>query len=97
MLIRSLCGGDIPRAALLLGNTQAITGVLALFINQFGGKLSDALGRRSFMLIGPIGNVIVGSIVFMNHTNLPVVLVCLGYYPIVTPVKGPLKIEHISR
>ena len=76
MLIRMLCNGDIPRASLLLGNTQAITGVLALFLNQFGGKLSDALGRRAFMLIGPVGNMIVGSIVFMNHTNLPLVLVC---------------------
>jgi MFS family permease len=76
MLVRQLCGGDIPRASLLLGNSQAVTGVIALFLNQFGGKLSDALGRRAFMLIGPIGNIIVGTIVFLNHTNLPVVLVC---------------------
>jgi hypothetical protein len=30
MLIRQLCGGNIPMASRVLGNTQALTGILAL-------------------------------------------------------------------
>ena len=46
MLVRQLCGGDVVVASRMLGNTQAAVGLLALFVNQFGGKLLDSLGRR---------------------------------------------------
>ena len=84
MLVRQLCGGDVVVASRMLGNTQAAVGLLALFVNQFGGKLSDSLGRRPFMFVGPIGNAIVGTIVFFNHTNLRVVLVCRIIKQIIT-------------
>jgi len=39
---------------------------LALIWNQFGGKLSDAIGRKPGLLVGPVGNVLLGALVFAN-------------------------------
>ena len=48
--------GRRQRLARLLIHTQGLVGLLALFVNQFGGKLSDAVGglgiKRSFSLQG---------------------------------------------
>ena len=82
MVVDLFCGaGGSSEGVRRMGGTSV--GVDATeqpeYIARFGNEsfvLSDALGRRAFMLIGPIGNIIVGTIVFLNHTNLPVVLVC---------------------
>ena len=49
---------------------------VALFLNQFGGELSDPIGRKPLLLLGPVGDAIVGTLVSCDHTNLPPALVC---------------------
>ena len=49
MLLRQLAHGDVSKMTKYLASTQGIVGIVALFMNQFGGKLSDSLGRRPFL------------------------------------------------
>ncbi len=60
----------------VLASTQGLVGILSLFVNQLGGKISDSKGRKTFLLIGPIGNVICGSLVFKNFENRSLVVAC---------------------
>lgn len=45
-------------------------------MNQVGGKLSDALGRKPFLLLGPLASLICGSLVVRNPGNRLLVLAC---------------------
>lgn len=76
ILVRELCNGDLGRTAMLLGNTTGLVGVLGVFLNQFGGKLSDAIGRKPGLLLGPLVNIILGLLVTNNSHNLALVLIC---------------------
>jgi len=76
LLIREICQGDIAQSARMLANTQGLVGLLGLFLNQAGGKLSDAIGRKPGLLLGPLGNVLIGQLIFNNPSNKLVVLVC---------------------
>ena len=60
----------------MLANTQGLVGVLVLFVNQFGGKLSDSMGRKPFMMLGPVANTLIGILVYNNSANMPLVLTC---------------------
>jgi len=70
ILFRNACNGDLGRAARLLSVCNALTGVLGLTVNQIGGKLSDALGRKPFYAAGPIAQFIAGLICFLQPGNL---------------------------
>lgn len=76
MLVRELCQGDLATTARLLSNTSGLVGVLGLFVNQAGGKLSDSLGRKTFLMTGPLLNILWGMLVYTNPTNKAVVLAC---------------------
>lgn len=75
-LVLDLCKGDQAAAARLLGNTSGIVGLLSLFLNQVGGKLSDAVGRKPGFLVGPMTNVVLGWLVFKNSSNRALVIAC---------------------
>jgi len=75
-LILELCKGDVGAASRLLGNTSGIVGLLSLIVNQTGGKLSDATGRKPCFFVGPAMSTILGWLVYKNSSNRGLVLVC---------------------
>mmetsp|Transcript_59932 Transcript_59932/g.154253 ORF Transcript_59932/g.154253 Transcript_59932/m.154253 type:complete len:449 (-) Transcript_59932:108-1454(-) len=76
MLVRELCGGDVAETAKLLSNTSGLVGLLGLFINQAGGKISDTTGRKMHLLAGPLSNILWGILVFNRPTHRNTVLFC---------------------
>lgn len=76
MLMDQICKGDQVRSALLLSNTSSFVGVLSIIVNQVGGKLSDALGRKPCLLLGPLGNMILGALAYANHSSKSMILWC---------------------
>ena len=45
-LFSAACGGDAGMTARSLAAVSGFMGVLGLFVNQIGGKLSDSIGRK---------------------------------------------------
>lgn len=76
MLVRQLCNGDVAQTARMLSNTAGLVGILGLFINQAGGKISDITGRKMHLLVGPLGNILWGLMVFNRPDHRPTVLFC---------------------
>ncbi|CAE7180804.1 bglX [Symbiodinium pilosum] len=74
LLIKELSGGDIGLTARMLANTQGLVGVLGVVVNQIGGKFSDVLGRKRFLTLGPLANILFGLLIFRNSHNRRVVL-----------------------
>mmetsp|Transcript_36128 Transcript_36128/g.114882 ORF Transcript_36128/g.114882 Transcript_36128/m.114882 type:complete len:450 (-) Transcript_36128:84-1433(-) len=74
MLFSQACGGDPGKTARALVNTTGITGVLGLVVNQVGGKLSDALGRKHFFHVGPLANIVCGLLVCLRPKSLGVLM-----------------------
>ena len=62
LLIKKLVNGNAVVSAQVMANTSGIIGILGIFVNQIGGKLSDVLGRKLFFLVGPITSILCGSI-----------------------------------
>merc|ERR1711969_516747 len=76
LLFLRACGGDAARASRVTTTLAAVTGILGLLTNQLGGKLSDAIGRKSVFLTGPIGNILMGLVVHCWPTALWSVSLC---------------------
>mmetsp|Transcript_112956 Transcript_112956/g.205758 ORF Transcript_112956/g.205758 Transcript_112956/m.205758 type:complete len:455 (-) Transcript_112956:130-1494(-) len=76
MLVKELCNNDAAKGTRALANTQGLVGILGLFLNQAGGKFSDAIGRKPFLLLGPLGNILLGALVVKNSSSPLLVLVC---------------------
>ena len=60
-MIIKLCGGDAAAGMKTLANSQGLVGILSLIINQAGGRFSDATGRKTGLLVGPLCNVVLGG------------------------------------
>lgn len=69
-LFSKALGGNEAAVARCLASATGITGVAGLFLNQIGGKLSDALGRRLFFLSGPAVNILSGLVVVKRSGNI---------------------------
>jgi len=76
MLMNMLYNGDVGKSARALANSMGAVGVSALIFNQFGGKLTDAIGRKPGLLVGPLGNILLGALVFLKPTSPLRVIVC---------------------
>ena len=79
LLIKRLCKrtpDPVASAARIMANTSGIVGLLGLVVNQFGGKLSDALGRKQFWYVGPFTSIVTGLIVRSFSNNLTIVAAC---------------------
>ena len=76
MLMNMLYKGNVSKSARALANSQGAVGILALIWNQFGGKLTDAVGRKPGLLVGPLGNIILGAVVFLKPTSPLLVILC---------------------
>ena len=73
-IIKELSGGDLGVTATVLANTQGLVGLASVFINQAGGKVSDALGRKPFLLLGPAANILFGFLMYQYSNRRRVVL-----------------------
>jgi len=87
-LVNQLANGNSTDMAKMLGNTAGAVGILGLFVNQFGGKLSDQIGRRPGLLIGPLVNFISGMLIVGNPRNKSIVLACRMLRLIFTTFSG---------
>jgi len=65
---------DKTRIGDILGNSQGLAGVMSFALYPFMGKLTDAVGRKSGLLLSPISNAITGALVTLNPHNLFFVL-----------------------
>eukprot|EP00944_MAST-04C_sp_MAST-4C-sp1_P013545 g13545.t1 len=76
LLIKKLVNGNPVVSAQVMANTSGIIGILGIFVNQIGGRLSDVLGRKLFFLVGPITSVLCGVLVSNFSKSLYMVAVC---------------------
>jgi MFS family permease len=66
ILMARLCGGDVARSAVLLSSSATVSGLLGLLVNQAGGRMSDAIGRKPLFYVGPLFSLLQGLAVFAN-------------------------------
>lgn len=61
--------GDGPRTTQMLGITTALSNLLSIVFNQIGGVMSDKVGRKVGLLVGPLGNIIIGALVYSKPSQ----------------------------
>ena len=76
LLIRRLLNNNPVVTAQVMANTSGLIGLLGLIVNQIGGKLSDALGRKYFYLVGPFTSFVCGLLVNSFSNSFSVVTTC---------------------
>jgi hypothetical protein len=76
LLIRRLVNNNPVVTAQVMANTSGLIGILGLLVNQIGGKLSDALGRKYFYLVGPFTSFVCGLLVNSFSNSFSVVTIC---------------------
>lgn len=74
LLIKRLVNQDPVATAQILANTSGAIGILGLFVNQLGGKLSDLIGRWPGFFVGPMSSVICGLLVHTYSDSLTAVI-----------------------
>lgn len=79
--------GSAARAATSMSACTGISGLMGLFVNQGGGKLSDCLGRKGLFLVGPIVNLGV-AMVYHSTRHLPALIVARSLKLMVTSFSG---------
>lgn len=87
-LFSQALGGDEARTSQVLSATQAMVGILGLFLNQIGGKLSDSFGRRFFFMFGPCMNMASALAVIRNPTNITVLAIARVLRSLFTTFSG---------
>lgn len=70
IMFRNAARGDLAKATKALSFSVALANFLGIVVNQFGGKLSDSLGRRIFFSLGPIAQALSGIISFSMPNSL---------------------------
>eukprot|EP00421_Protoceratium_reticulatum_P049106 CAMPEP_0168453060 /NCGR_PEP_ID=MMETSP0228-20121227/49488_1 /TAXON_ID=133427 /ORGANISM="Protoceratium reticulatum, Strain CCCM 535 (=CCMP 1889)" /LENGTH=450 /DNA_ID=CAMNT_0008467759 /DNA_START=32 /DNA_END=1384 /DNA_ORIENTATION=+ len=58
--------GDISKVAVKMATMTSMSGAVEFFANPILGKLSDALGRKAFLMLGPIVNIFTYMLVWSN-------------------------------
>merc|ERR550532_3923170 len=64
ILIRNTCRGDLGKLSRLSSISGALATVIGMILNQIGGKLSDAVGRRFFFNFGPVMQMVTGVVCY---------------------------------
>lgn len=70
LLFSQALRGNEAAISRALATTNALTGLIGLIVNQIGGKLSDAWGRRGFFLAGPLINTVCVLAVLRRSTDV---------------------------
>merc|ERR1719245_1249555 len=73
-MMDEICKGDRILSSRLLSGSSGLVGILSIFLNQIGGKFSDSVGRKPGLLLGPIGNMILGALVYKNSGSKHLIL-----------------------
>ena len=77
LLFTAAANGDTALVASSFGTCSALTGVAALLVNQIGGKLSDSVGRKSMLLVGPIMGALLNFVVYSaGSRSLMLLMAC---------------------
>lgn len=76
MLVEAACGGNVSEAVLCLGATASAASVVGLAVNQVGGRLSGAYGRKPLFMLGPLVNVVSCFLIFSFSSCKPLVVAC---------------------
>lgn len=91
-LINNLFNGDIAKSAQFLSATAACAGLTEFLLNPTIGKLSDAYGRRGFLLIGCSWCFVGNALVALFPKNIPLVAInrflCWGLLTVSGSVTG---------
>ena len=64
--LKEVLGGDYSQVAWYMSTWTSVTAVIEFCLNPTLGKLSDAYGRKPFMVIAPYAAIILKSWVLMN-------------------------------
>lgn len=73
-LFTAACGGNTGKAMRALSTSTGLVGVLGLVVNQLGGKISDAIGRKLGYVVGPVVNMIAAALVIGKGDSLFVLI-----------------------
>jgi DHA1 family tetracycline resistance protein-like MFS transporter len=99
-LIRALFKGDVAKSAQFLSMTAGMAGLTEFLLNPTVGKLSDAYGRRNFLLIGCAWATIGNFLVFLQPKNLFLVglnrFLCWGLLTVSGSVTGSAAMSDLS-
>ena len=68
VLLLSLLKGDAARANKLLATWAGLIGLTEFIVNPALGRLSDQLGRKFFLMLGPIANILLKALVAIRPT-----------------------------
>ena len=58
LLSTAFFNNDIGKVAMMMSTMSSSAGAFEFLINPVLGKLSDAMGRKYFMLLGPLINIV---------------------------------------
>ena len=59
-------GGDIAKVAIAMASTTSLSALLEFVLNPTMGTLSDQVGRKFFIALGPAANLLLKGLVFAN-------------------------------
>lgn len=93
MLVKELFGGSVSASTRALANTQGIVGLVGLLLNQAGGKASDAIGRRPLLFLGPLCNILLGTVSFTQSDSKLAILICRVLRMVVTTFSNTVMVS----
>lgn len=92
ILTRNACKGNLGKAARVSAIANALAGVLGLLLNQFGGKLSDSIGRQFAYKIGPLSQLLAGLACYTASDSVPVLLGAKAFKIMSTTFSGTIAV-----
>eukprot|EP00928_Gymnodinium_smaydae_P024447 TRINITY_DN19778_c0_g1_i1.p1 TRINITY_DN19778_c0_g1~~TRINITY_DN19778_c0_g1_i1.p1 ORF type:complete len:483 (+),score=109.82 TRINITY_DN19778_c0_g1_i1:68-1450(+) len=69
-LFKAAVGGNEAALSRALSASAALSSVIGLLVNQVGGKLSDSIGRKPFLLLGPLVNMCCASVNILKSDSI---------------------------
>lgn len=86
--INSLFGHDTAGAVQFMSRMHAAAGTFEFLVNPTLGKMSDSLGRKYFMLPGPISQAVMNALLAMNPNNLKILAMQGALSPAFATISG---------
>ena len=68
-IVLDLCRGDVSASMRLLATTSTAGGLLQFLMNPSIGGLSDTYGRKAFLRIGPLFNIVSNATIALFPSN----------------------------
>jgi len=74
-MVLAIKNGDIAATARSMGIMSSCAAIVELFVNPVLGRMSDQYGRRPFMMVAPLVNAFLHSMVALMPTNMTMMFV----------------------